>query len=72
MSAGQMPSNSQCMFDYHRNASLAFLSGKYEQFGEQWDSGPVCKWWETGGPGLGLVNPDVVQKILRRNLKGAK
>lgn len=42
MSAGQMPSNSQCVLQYHRNVSLIFLGGKCEQFGEQGDAGPLC------------------------------
>lgn len=65
MSAGQMPSNSQCVFKYHRNTSLTFLGGKRERFGECGAGGPLCVWWDTGGPGLDLENSKVSQKMSR-------
>lgn len=70
ISAGQMPSNSQSVFKYHRNASLTFLGGKQEQFGESGDGDTACgrrhkvqaQGWE---PQSGPENIEVELKCLK-------
>lgn len=59
-----MPSNSQSVFKYHRNASLTFLGGKQEQFGESGDGDTERVEGDTRSR-LRAESPKVGQKILR-------
>lgn len=59
-----MPSNSQSVFKYHRNASLTFLGGKQEQFGESGGGDTVCEVGDTRSK-LRAENPKVGQKVFR-------
>lgn len=59
-----MPSNSQSVFKYHRNASLTFLGGKWEQFGESGDGDTTHEVRDTRSR-LRAENPRVGQKIFR-------
>lgn len=59
-----MPSNSQSVFKYHRNASLTFLGGEREQFGESGDGDTMREVRDTRSR-LRAENSRVGQKIFR-------